>query len=111
MYDVKSSLPELPQDRRDRFVKEYELREYDAQVLTLTRATGDYFETAVKASGDGRATANWVVGDLMGLLKAVVRDPVDGHLLHGYMSVPPAQAGAAGFEPATIGLEGQRSVP
>ena len=74
MYEVKSLLPELPQDRRDRFVNEYGLREYDAHVLTLTRATGDYFEEAVKASGDGRATANWVVGDLMGLLKAAGRD-------------------------------------
>jgi len=68
--EVKSELPELPQDRRDRFVNDYGLREYDAQVLTLTRATSDYFEEAVKVSGDGRATANWVVGDLMALLKA-----------------------------------------
>lgn len=67
---VKSSLPELPQDRRDRFVSQYGLREYDAQVLTATRAIGDYFEDAVSVSGDGRATANWVTGDLMGLLKA-----------------------------------------
>jgi aspartyl-tRNA(Asn)/glutamyl-tRNA(Gln) amidotransferase subunit B len=51
-------------------VNDYGLREYDAQVLTLTRATSDYFEEAVKVSGDGRATANWVVGDLMALLKA-----------------------------------------
>ncbi len=68
--EVKRKLPELPAERRDRFVREYALREYDAQVLTLTRGTGDYFEEAVKASGDGRATANWVVGDLMALLKA-----------------------------------------
>jgi aspartyl-tRNA(Asn)/glutamyl-tRNA(Gln) amidotransferase subunit B len=66
---VKRTLPELPQDRRDRFVAEYSLREYDAQVLTLTRDTADYFEEAVKVSGDGRSTANWVSGDLMGLLK------------------------------------------
>jgi aspartyl-tRNA(Asn)/glutamyl-tRNA(Gln) amidotransferase subunit B len=67
---VKASLPELPQDRRDRFVNQYALREYDAQVLTTTRAIGDFFEEAVSVSGDGRATANWVTGDLMGLLKA-----------------------------------------
>lgn len=67
---VKSALPELPQERRDRFVSQYGLREYDAQVLTVNRATGDYFEEAVRASGDGAATANWVIGDLMGLLKA-----------------------------------------
>lgn len=68
--EVKRNLPELPGDRRDRFVSEYGVREYDAQVLTLTRDTGDYFEEAVKVAGDARATANWVVGDLMALLKA-----------------------------------------
>jgi aspartyl-tRNA(Asn)/glutamyl-tRNA(Gln) amidotransferase subunit B len=74
LHTVKTQLPELPSDRRERFVNEYGLREYDAQVLTLTRATGDYFEAAVKVSGDGRATANWVVGDLMGLLKAAGKE-------------------------------------
>ena len=71
---VKSSLPELPQDRRDRFMADYGLREYDAQVLTLTRSTGDYFEEVARISGDGRASANWVVGDLMGLLKAAGKE-------------------------------------
>ncbi|MFL6352979.1 MAG: Asp-tRNA(Asn)/Glu-tRNA(Gln) amidotransferase subunit GatB [Bryobacteraceae bacterium] len=70
LNEIRHKLPELPADRRDRFVNEYGLREYDAQVLTLNRETGDYFEAAVKISGDARSTANWVVGDLMGLLKA-----------------------------------------
>jgi aspartyl-tRNA(Asn)/glutamyl-tRNA(Gln) amidotransferase subunit B len=74
LHEVKSRLPELPTDRRDRFVSEYGLREYDAQVLSLTRAVGDYFEIAAKLSGDGRTTANWVVGDLMGLLNAAGKD-------------------------------------
>ena len=77
LHEVRSRLPELPQDRRERFVSEYGLREYDAHVLTLTRETGDYFEEAVKANGDGRATANWVVGDLMGLLKAAGKEIAD----------------------------------
>jgi aspartyl-tRNA(Asn)/glutamyl-tRNA(Gln) amidotransferase subunit B len=72
--EVKAKLPELPADRRDRFVNEYGLREYDAQVLSMTRPTGNYFEIAAKASGDGRTTANWVVGDLMGLLNAAGKD-------------------------------------
>ncbi len=72
--EVEHKLPELPGDRRERFVREYGLREYDAQVLTLTRETGDYFEAAAKASGDGRATANWVTGELMGLVKAAQKD-------------------------------------
>ncbi len=75
--EVRSRLPELPADRRERFVTEYGLREYDAQVLTLERSTSEYFERAVKASGDGRLTANWVVGDLMGLLKAAGKEIVD----------------------------------
>jgi aspartyl-tRNA(Asn)/glutamyl-tRNA(Gln) amidotransferase subunit B len=70
LEQVKQRLPELPAERRERFVNEYGLREYDAQVLTLTRETGDYFEAAMKASSDGRSTANWVTGDLMALLKA-----------------------------------------
>jgi aspartyl-tRNA(Asn)/glutamyl-tRNA(Gln) amidotransferase subunit B len=74
LHEVTSRLPELPADRRERFIKEYELREYDAQMLSLTRAIGDYFEAAAKISGDGRNTANWVVGDLMGLLNAAAKD-------------------------------------
>ena len=70
LHEVRQKLPELPADRRERFVSEYRLREYDAQVLAATRELGDYFEAAAKESGDGRATANWVSGDLMGLLNA-----------------------------------------
>ena len=74
LHEVRSRLPELPSDRRDRFVSQYGIREYDAQVLTLTRETGDYFEAATRVSGDGRSTANWVIGDLMGLLKSAGKD-------------------------------------
>jgi aspartyl-tRNA(Asn)/glutamyl-tRNA(Gln) amidotransferase subunit B len=74
LHEVKSRLPELPADRRERFVTAYGLREYDAQVLTVERATGDYFEQAAAVSGDGNTTANWVIGDLMGLLKPAGKD-------------------------------------
>ncbi len=74
LREVKAGLPELPAERRERFVREYELREYDAHVLTMTRGMGDYFEGAVRISGDGRVTANWIVGDLMGLLKATGKE-------------------------------------
>ncbi|HZS53309.1 MAG TPA: Asp-tRNA(Asn)/Glu-tRNA(Gln) amidotransferase subunit GatB [Bryobacteraceae bacterium] len=74
LHEVKSRLPELPADRRERFVNEYGLREYDAQVLTLTRETGDYFEAAARVSGNGKTTANWVTGDLMGLLNATGKE-------------------------------------
>jgi aspartyl-tRNA(Asn)/glutamyl-tRNA(Gln) amidotransferase subunit B len=66
---ARAGMPELPGSRRDRFINEYGLREYDAQVLTAERPTSDYFEQVVKASGDARAAANWVMGDLAALLK------------------------------------------
>ena len=68
--EVKARLPELPAERRQRFVEQYGLREYDAYGVTLWPTIGPYFEAAVKVSGDGRTTAHWVVGDLMGLLNA-----------------------------------------
>lgn len=74
LNEVRHKLPEMPADRRERFVREHGLREYDAQVLTMTRESGDYFERATRVSGDGRSTANWVTGDLMGLLKAAGKD-------------------------------------
>ena len=77
LHEVRGKLPELPADRRERYVNEFELREYDAQVLTQTRELGDYFEAAAKVSGDGRATANWVSGELLGLLNASGRSIAD----------------------------------
>ena len=67
---LEAEMPELPSRRRARFLSAYGLREYDADVLTATRAAADYFETAARVSGDPKTAANWVMGDLMGLLKA-----------------------------------------
>jgi aspartyl-tRNA(Asn)/glutamyl-tRNA(Gln) amidotransferase subunit B len=70
LSDIRSKMPELPAARRARFIESFGLREYDAQVLTATRAMSDYFEQVAAGSGDPRAAANWVMGDLAGLLKA-----------------------------------------
>ena len=70
LASVRDAAPELPASRRARFMEAYGLREYDAQVLTAERATADYFEKVAVASGDARAAANWVMGDLAALLKA-----------------------------------------
>jgi aspartyl-tRNA(Asn)/glutamyl-tRNA(Gln) amidotransferase subunit B len=64
---IQKAMPELPADKRRRFVESYGLREYDAQVLTATRAISDYFEKAAAVSGDPRGTANWVTGELMSM--------------------------------------------
>jgi aspartyl-tRNA(Asn)/glutamyl-tRNA(Gln) amidotransferase subunit B len=64
---IAGSLPELPSAKRERFVGAYGLSEYDAGVLTSTRALAGFFE---EAASDGRAkeVANWVMGDLMKLM-------------------------------------------
>src|SRR5579862_111699 len=64
---IRKAMPELPADKRRRFVESYGLREYDAGVLTATRAISDYFEKAEQVSGDPVRTANWITGELMGL--------------------------------------------
>lgn len=66
---VRATMPELPADKRARFIEQFGLREYDAQVLTAEKATAEYFEEVAKVSGDGRAAANWVQGDLAAALK------------------------------------------
>jgi aspartyl-tRNA(Asn)/glutamyl-tRNA(Gln) amidotransferase subunit B len=71
---LKARMPELPADKRARFVDELGLREYDAQVLTSSRSLADYFERAAAVSGDPKATANWVTGDLAGALKALGKE-------------------------------------
>jgi len=66
---VAKSMPELPEKRRDRFIKEYALSEYDATVLAATRALADFFEEVARSSGQPKAAANWVMGDLLRFYK------------------------------------------
>jgi aspartyl-tRNA(Asn)/glutamyl-tRNA(Gln) amidotransferase subunit B len=86
---IREQMPELPADKRRRFVESYGLREYDAGVLTATRAISDYFEKAAAASGDPRNAANWVAGDLMGALKGrdITESPVSAERLGELVSL------------------------
>jgi aspartyl-tRNA(Asn)/glutamyl-tRNA(Gln) amidotransferase subunit B len=66
---VRQSLPELPDEKLERFVKEYKLKPADAEILTLGRAMADYFEELVaKTSAASQVAANWVIGDLSAAL-------------------------------------------
>ena len=65
---IRASLPELPVPRRKRFQSEYGLSDYDAGVLTATKAMADYFEDTVRAGADAKKAANWIMGDLQALL-------------------------------------------
>ena len=65
--DIRASMPELPEARRDRFVRELGLSDYDAGLLTAERARADYFEAAAQGR-DAKQAANWVAGELLGRL-------------------------------------------
>jgi aspartyl-tRNA(Asn)/glutamyl-tRNA(Gln) amidotransferase subunit B len=71
---VRATLPELPDARSTRFVTEYGLSEYDADVLTSSRAMADYFEEVASLCGDAKLSANWVTVDLLGLLNKLDLD-------------------------------------
>lgn len=62
--DVRKSLPELPDAKRDRFMSEHGLSEYDATVLSSGRAIADYYEAVVAGCKEPKLAANWVMGDL-----------------------------------------------
>src|ERR1700680_3989583 len=86
---IRESMPELPAEKRKRFIASYGLREYDAQVLTATRAISKYFEKVAAAAGDPHLAANWVTGDLMGALKGrdITEAPVSAEHLGELVSL------------------------
>jgi aspartyl-tRNA(Asn)/glutamyl-tRNA(Gln) amidotransferase subunit B len=65
---IKAGLPELPDQKRQRFIKTYGLPEYDSEILTVERSVADWFEEAVKAGGQAKAVSNWIMGDLMRIM-------------------------------------------
>jgi aspartyl-tRNA(Asn)/glutamyl-tRNA(Gln) amidotransferase subunit B len=66
---IGRSMPALPEERRARLMKEYALSEYDAGVLTATRALADFFDETVRRSGQPKIAANWIMGDLLRFYK------------------------------------------
>ena len=62
---VRQDLPELPEVRRQRFVTHYGLPDYDAEVLTASKALADYYEATVRLYPQPKVVSNWVMGDVM----------------------------------------------
>ena len=71
---VRSELPELPEARRERFKSEYGLPEYDAGVLTSSRALSEYFEAATKIFAQPKTVSNWMMSELLRKLNRDERD-------------------------------------
>jgi len=67
----------LPSVRRNRLVEQYELPQYDADILTDSKAIADYFEETAKLSGDAKAASNWIMGEVLRVLKEAQADIKD----------------------------------
>ncbi len=63
--EVRAEMPELPDRKRARFLREYGVTPYDADVLTATRALADYFEATVRAGAPAKGAANWITTELL----------------------------------------------
>ena len=84
---VKAEMPELPADMAERFVAAYAITDYDARLLTASKLTADYFETAAQASNEGKLVANWMNGELAASLnreeKTLAASPISAERLAG----------------------------
>ncbi|WP_179381175.1 Asp-tRNA(Asn)/Glu-tRNA(Gln) amidotransferase subunit GatB [Jannaschia marina] len=72
--DIAASLPELPDAKKARFVGDFGLSDYDASVLTADTDAARFFEAVAEVSGNGKASANWVINNLFGKLKEDEKD-------------------------------------
>ncbi|MBF7688650.1 Asp-tRNA(Asn)/Glu-tRNA(Gln) amidotransferase subunit GatB [Acinetobacter rathckeae] len=93
ILDIQADMPELPQARRERFINDYALTEYDARVLTLSREMADFFEAVVVASGGAKhakIAANWVMGEFSGALNKanldITESPISAAQLGGMVA-------------------------
>lgn len=87
---IRKNLPELPDARHDRFMEQYGLSSYDANILSGDASMAQFFETAAKASGDTKLTANWIMGELSARLNAedlsIKYSPVNAEQLAGMIT-------------------------
>ncbi len=88
--DLKAQLPELPDEKKARFMRDFSLSAYDAGVLVAERASAEYFEQVAKGR-DAKAAANWVINELFGRLnkqgKDIVGSPVSAAQLGGVLDL------------------------
>ena len=86
---VRSTLPELPDARKARFIEEFKLSQYDAMVLSADHHLADYFETVASTANDAKLAANWVMGELSKMLNqndtGISDSPVSAQQLGGLL--------------------------
>ena len=88
---IAQALPELPDARRRRLIAQYALPEYDAALLTQTRGLADFFEDTARASGNPKASSNWIMGEILRIMKEqnleIAQVPVTAEALAGLIAI------------------------
>jgi aspartyl-tRNA(Asn)/glutamyl-tRNA(Gln) amidotransferase subunit B len=72
--EIRKSLPELPSEKRERFIREYQIPEYDAEILTSTKAMANYYEECIRLFPEPKTVSNWMMGELLRELKKDERE-------------------------------------
>jgi aspartyl-tRNA(Asn)/glutamyl-tRNA(Gln) amidotransferase subunit B len=72
--EIRKSLPELPSEKRERFIREYQIPEYDAEILTSTKAMANYYEESIRLFPEPKTVSNWMMGELLRELKKDERE-------------------------------------
>jgi len=89
--EIRKTIPELPEAKRSRFITQYDLREYDADVLTQTQELAAYYERVAAKAPDAKIAANWVMVELLGALNAagneITQSPVSAEDLAGLLGL------------------------
>jgi aspartyl-tRNA(Asn)/glutamyl-tRNA(Gln) amidotransferase subunit B len=83
---IRLGLPELPTERRKRFMAEYDIPAYDAQFLTATPQMADFFNETARLSNDPKTSSNWIMGDLSGLLNSEEIEIQDAKVTPAHLS-------------------------
>ncbi len=87
--EIKERIGELPADKKERFINEFQLPEHDAEMLTAEKETADWFEEAVKLGGEAKAVSNWIMGDFAKMLNednlSICEGPLEPNHLVGLL--------------------------
>ena len=74
--NIKKTLPELPESRKERYLKEYELSEKDANIITASKYLSDLFEKAIEVCHNPKAVCNWIISDISRILNETEMEPI-----------------------------------
>lgn len=85
LEEIRASIPTLPNERKQKYMKEYQLSEYDSNIIIKDKKTADYFEECIKLGMNAKTAANWLTVQILAYLKAEDIDIKDFYLKPAYL--------------------------